>query len=219
MENQINIVIADDHEIYRDGLQLLLSTLNGVNLLAMAANGDELIEKVKALRPDIVLTDIKMPGLDGVEATRYISAHFPDIGVIGLTMFEEEEQIIDMLEAGAMGYLVKNASKEEMQEAIEAVREKQHYYCRQTTAKITRMIAKSRFNPYKPTQKVSFGEKELEIIQLICEGLTSKEIAHKIHLSYRTVEGYRTRIQEKMKVHNTASIIIYAIKNQLVRLP
>jgi DNA-binding NarL/FixJ family response regulator len=212
----ITVVIGDDHEIYRDGLQLLLSRLDGVKLLAQATNGKELMDMVASLRPDIVLTDIKMPVKDGIEATRYIVANFPETGVIGLTMYEDEEQIIEMLEAGAMGYLVKNATKEEMESAIQSVYNKQNYYCSHTTIKITKMIARSRFNPYKQRQKVSFKDTELEIIKLICSGLTSKEIATQINLSYRTVEGYRTRILEKMEVHNTASIIIYAIKNQLV---
>jgi DNA-binding NarL/FixJ family response regulator len=217
-DNLIKIVIADDHEIYLDGLRMLTGTLEGIKLIGTAQNGEELIELVKELKPDVVLTDIKMPLKDGIEATRIIVAQYPETGVIGLTMYEEEEQIIDMLEAGAMGYLVKTASKEEVQEAILAVYNKQNYYCSQTTAKITRMIAKSRFNPYKPKARVSFNDKELEIIQLICDGLTNKEIAQQINLSFRTVEGYRTRIQEKMEVHNTASIIIYAIKNQLVNI-
>lgn len=216
MNRDITIVAADDHEIYRDGLQLLSSTLKGIRLIGMAQNGQELITLVKELQPDVVLTDIKMPVMDGTEATQYIVANFPDTGVIALTMFEEEQQIIDMLEAGAMGYLVKNASREEVQEAIIRVYNKQNYYCSQTTTKITRLIAKSRFNPFKKAVKVTFNEKEIEVIKLICDGLTNKEIAQKIKLSFRTVEGYRTRIQEKMDVHNTASIIIYAIKNQLV---
>jgi two-component system, NarL family, response regulator NreC len=216
VNNDITIVAADDHEIYRDGLQLLSSTLKGIKLIGMAENGQELISLVQQLKPDVVLTDIKMPVKDGIEATRIITASFPEIGVIGLTMFEEEQQIIDMLEAGAMGYLVKNASKEEVQEAIMRVHNRQNYYCNQTTKKITWMIAKSRYNPYKRPAKIIFSEKELEVIKLICDGLTNKEIANSIKLSYRTVEGYRTRIQEKMDVHNTASIIIYAIKNQLI---
>lgn len=214
----IKVVIGDDHELYRDGLQLLLSRLDGVQLTGQATNGEELIDIVGKLRPDIVLTDIKMPVKDGIEATKHITEHYPDTGVIALTMYEDEEQIIEMLEAGAMGYLVKNAAKEEMEAAIHAVYNKQNYYCNQTTLKITKMVARSRFNPYKQRQKVFFKDTELEIIKLICEGLTSKEIASRINLSYRTVEGYRTRILEKMEVHNTASIIIYAIKNQLVNM-
>lgn len=214
----IQIVIGDDHEIYRDGLQLLLGRMEGVQLLAQATNGQELIALMQQHRPDIVLVDIRMPIMDGIEATAHIATHYPDTGVIALTMYEDEEQIIEMLEAGAKGYLVKNASKEEMEAAIHAVYNKQNYYCSQTTLKITKMIATSRFNPFKQKQKPNFKDIELEIIKLICDGLTSKEIANEINLSYRTIEGYRTRILEKMEVHNTASIIIYAIKNQLVNV-
>ncbi len=216
--NPINLIVADDHEVFRDGLKLLIDKIEGVRLQAMATNGEELVEKVKQNQPDVVFTDIKMPVMNGVEATRYITTHFPQISIIGLTMFDEEDQIIDMLEAGATGYLIKNASKEEIREAVFAAYNKEHYYCSHTTVKITRMIAKRRFDPDKRQSKVSFSDKELEIIQLICDGLTSKEIAQKIHLSYRTIEGYRTRIQEKMDVSNTASIIVYAIKNQIIKI-
>jgi two-component system, NarL family, response regulator NreC len=216
MTNVIKIIAADDHEIYQDGLNLLCSNLKGIQLLGMAQNGRELIGMVEELQPDVVLTDIKMPIMDGIEATRYIVNNFVGVGVIALTMYEEEQQITDMLEAGAMGYLVKNASKDEVQEAITKVYNGQNYYCRQTATKITRLISRSRFNPAKQHQKVVFTDKEIEVIKLICKGLTNKEIARDINLSYRTVEGYRIKIQEKMDVHNTASIIIYAIKNQLV---
>jgi DNA-binding NarL/FixJ family response regulator len=214
----ITIIIGDDHEIYRDGLQLLLGRLAGVQLVGQATNGQELIDLVDKLRPNVALTDIRMPEKDGIAATRYITAHYPDTGVIALTMYEEDQQVVEMLEAGAMGYLLKNASKEEMEAAIYAVYNQQHYYCSQTTARITRMISKSRFNPYQQKQKPVFKEVELDIIRLICEGLTSKDIATKINLSYRTIEGYRTRILEKMEAHNTAGIIIYSVKNQLVNL-
>lgn len=212
----ITVVIGDDHEIYRDGLQLLLSRLEGVKLLAQATNGQELITITEQFQPDIVLADIRMPEKDGIAATNHITNHWPEVGVIALTMYDDEQQIVEMLEAGAKGYLLKNASKEEMEMAIHAVYNKQNYYCSQTTLKITQMIAKSRFNPYKQKQKPVFKDIEMDIIRLICQGLTSKEIANEINLSYRTIEGYRTRILEKMEVHNTASIIVYAIKNQLV---
>jgi DNA-binding NarL/FixJ family response regulator len=210
--------MADDHEIFRDGLRLLASRLEGVDMVAMAENGKQLIEFVEKFKPDIVLTDIRMPVMDGMEATRFIVKNFSDVGVVGLTMYEEEDQIIDMLEAGAKGYLLKNASKEEIQQAIHTVYNGQNYYCGQTLLKMTRLIAKTKFQQDEKRSKILFTDKELEIIKLLCDGLTSKEIANTIHLSYRTVEGYRTKIQEKMEVHNTASIIIYALKNKLATI-
>ncbi len=214
----IKVVIADDHEIYRDGLELLLSRLAGVQLLGQAVNGQDLINLVSTLQPNIVLTDIRMPIKDGVEATRHIVLHHTNTGVIALTMYEDADQIVEMLEAGAMGYLVKNATKEEVEAAIITVHKQQHYYCSHTTTKVSALIGKSNFNPYRKHERIIFKETELEVIRLICEGLTSKDIALKINLSYRTIEGYRTRILNKMSVTNTAGIIIYAVKNNLINL-
>jgi DNA-binding NarL/FixJ family response regulator len=132
-------------------------------------------------------------------------------------MFDEEDLIIDMLEAGAKGYLLKNADKHEIVEAVKCVYSQEPYYCRHTSNKLAQMVAKSKFNPYKQNAKPEFNERENEIIADICNGLTSKQIAEKIFLSVRTVEGLRMKIMEKMEVKNTAGIIIYAIKHGLFK--
>ena len=130
-------------------------------------------------------------------------------------MFNEEDLIIDMLEAGAKGYLLKNASKEEIIAAVKCVHKDQPYYCRDTTNKLAQMIAKSNFNPYKKTIKPEFSEKEISIIKLICEEYLNKEIANKLNLSKRTVEGYREKILEKIEAKNTAGIVVFAMKNKI----
>lgn len=209
----IRVIIADDHEIFRDGLKLMLHKQPGIELLAEAEDGRELIEKTIKLQPDVVITDVKMPKMDGASATRYLTEHYPHISIIALTMFDEEEQIIEMLEAGAKGYLLKNADKDEIRDAIQSVYEQTPYYCKHTSHRLAQMVAKSKFNPYRQKAKVEFNEREKEIIFHICEGITNKEIAEKIYLSVRTVEGLRMKIMEKMNVKNTAGIIIYAIKN------
>ena len=211
----IKVAIADDHEIFRDGLRVMLQKQADINLVAEAADGKELIEQVKMQQPDIVISDVKMPRMDGAAATRHIAEHYPHIGIIALTMFDEEELIIDMLEAGAKGYLLKNADKHEIIEAIKSVYNQQPYYCRHTSNKLAQMVAKSKFNPHKQKQKPEFNDREQEIITDICNGLTSKQIAEKIFLSVRTVEGLRMKIMEKMDVKNTAGIIIYAIRHHL----
>lgn len=211
----IKVAIADDHEIFRDGLRAMLQKQQDILLVAEAANGKELIEQVKAHEPDIVISDVKMPLMDGAAATRHLSENYPHIGIIALTMFDEEDLIIDMLEAGARGYLLKNADKHEIVEAIKSVYQQQPYYCRHTSNRLAQMVAKSKFNPYKQKQKPDFNEREIDIIGDICNGFTSKQIAEKIFLSVRTVEGLRLKIMEKMEVKNTAGIIIYAIKNNL----
>ncbi|HMP93668.1 MAG TPA: response regulator transcription factor [Phnomibacter sp.] len=210
----INVVMADDHEIFRDGFRLTLSKNPDIHLVGEAANGQELIALVEELKPHVVITDIKMPKMDGIEATRILSARYPQMGIIGLSMFDEDDLIIDMLEAGAKGYLLKNADKAEVIEAIKTVYEEEVYYCRQTSSKLVQLIAKSKFNPHGK-MRAEFGEKEIEIIQLICQEYTNKEIAEKLYLSVRTVEGYRLKIQEKMQVKNTVGLVVYAIQHNL----
>jgi DNA-binding NarL/FixJ family response regulator len=211
----IKIIVADDHEIFRDGLRMMLLKQADIELVAEAEDGKELIEKIKIFLPDVVITDIKMPRMDGIAATRHITEHYPSIGIIALTMFDEDDLIVDMMEAGAKGYLLKNADKNEMVNAIKSVYTQEPYYCKHTSQRLAQMVAKSKFNPYKQAAKPEFNEREVEIICFICDGLTNKEIGAKIFLSVRTVEGLRMKILEKMNVKNTAGIIIYAIKNNL----
>jgi DNA-binding NarL/FixJ family response regulator len=215
MYGNIKVAIADDHEIFRDGLRVMLQKQPGIHLVGEAADGKELIEQVKMQQPDIVISDVKMPRMDGASATRHITEHYPHVGIIALTMFDEEDLIIEMLEAGAKGYLLKNADKHEIVDAIKSVYNQQPYYCRHTSNRLAQMVAKSKFNPQKQKQKPEFNDREQEIIIDICNGLTSKQIAEKIFLSVRTVEGIRMKIMEKMDAKNTAGIIIYAIRNNL----
>ncbi|MEN9547850.1 MAG: hypothetical protein RIR12_441 [Bacteroidota bacterium] len=215
---KIGLLIADDHEMFRDGFKLMLTKQSDIQLLGEAENGNELIQLATELKPDVIITDIKMPIMDGIEATKKITALFSDIGIIGLSMFDEDDLIIDMLEAGAKGYLLKNASKEKIIEAIKTVYNDDPYYCATTSRKLTEMIAKSRFNPYNKKKKIEFSEREKEIINLICKELTNKEIAEKLFLSVRTVEGHRLNVLEKMGVKNSVGVVIYSIKHKLIDL-
>jgi two-component system response regulator NreC len=216
MHGTIRLVIADDHEIFRDGLSLMLSKQQHIQLAGQAENGRELISLVNKVHPDVIMTDVKMPVMDGIEATRSLLAQYPDLKIIALSMFDEENLIVDMLEAGAKGYLLKNADKQEILDAIHSVYEDKNYYCHHTSSKLASLISKSKFNPYKKKEPASFTEREIEIIRLICQQLTAQEIADKVFLSKRTVEGHRTRILEKMNVKNTAGVVIYALKHRIV---
>ena len=213
----ISLIIADDHEIFRDGLALMLSKQENLSLLGQAENGKELIELVEQLHPDLVITDIKMPHLDGIKATRLLLQKNPDLKIIALSMFDEENLIVEMLEAGAKGYLLKNADKKEILEAINTVYEDNIFYCRHTSAKLASMIVKSRFDPHKKKQDIVFSDREKEIIKLICRQLTAQQIGDHLFLSKRTVEGYRTKIMEKMDVKNTAGVVIFALKNNMIK--
>ncbi len=213
----IDIILADDHEIFRDGFAVMLKKIPEINLVGEASNGEELIKLMRTLKPEVIVTDIKMPKMDGIEATKRLKKEFPSVGIIALSMFDEENLIVDMLEAGAKGYLLKNAHKTEIIAAIKSVYNDEPYYCRETSHKLAQMIANSRFDPYKKRPKIEFSDKEIIIINLICGEYSNKEIADKLNLSKRTVEGYREKILEKIEGKNTAGIVVYAIKNNIYK--
>jgi DNA-binding NarL/FixJ family response regulator len=212
----IRLVIADDHEIFRDGLALMLSRQKDMVLVGQAPDGEALLTVARDNKPDVILADIKMPHLDGIEATKILLGEFPDLKIIALSMFSEENLIVEMLEAGARGYLLKNADKQEIVDAIVSVADNRVYYCKDTSATLAAMIVKSNFNPYRKREIVEFNDREMEIIRLICKQFTAQEMGETMFLSRRTVEGYRTRILEKMNVKNTAGVVIYALKNKLI---
>ena len=207
----IKLAIADDHEIFRDGLKLMLEKAGCIDLVGEAANGMELIKLVKDKLPHVVITDIKMPGMDGVEATTHIRKHFPHIKVIALSMYDEQ-LILEMLEAGAMGYLLKNSDKFEITDAVETVYEGNYYYCKHTSGRLAKLIAAQRNQIDNKNKEAEFSDKEIEIIQLICREYTNKEIGEKLFLSTRTVEGYRTKILQKMEAKNIVGIVVEAIR-------
>jgi two-component system response regulator NreC len=211
----ITVVLADDHEIFRDGLKLMLSKFNNIKLEGDASNGRELIKLVDEIKPNIVITDIKMPLMDGVEATKYITHHHKEIGVIALSMFDEISLIVEILEAGASGYLVKDCDKAEIKDAIEKVHNKEQYYCRHTGNKLMQVMARNAKKDNKKNTVLALTDKEKEIVQLICKQYTTKEIGEQLFMSPRTVEGYRLKILEKLEAKNTAGIVIAAIKQGL----
>lgn len=218
MKNILNIkvIIADDHEIFRKGLQLMLCKEPGITVIGGARNGKELIEMIEREKPDVVLTDIVMPEMSGVDAARLISTAYPDIGIIALSMYSQECLVMDMLEAGAIGYLLKNTAMDEILEAIRSVNMLTPYYCRNASDNIARHHAKAR---QKTTDnRTEFTQKEKEIISFICEGFTNKEIGKRMFLSKRTVDCYRSKILDKMHVKSTAGIVTYAISNSLYKL-
>lgn len=215
--DRIQLLIADDHEVYRDGLKTLLEKSPGLEVIGEASNGKELVACCREQPPDVILTDIMMPVMDGIEAATLITRYFSTVRIIALSMFNQDNLIVDMLNAGATGYLIKNAHKSEIIDAIHSVYRGQPYYCKSTSMKLARLIGGSQFGP-KAKEKIFFSQKEKDIIRLICEEKTSKEIGDELHLSMRTVEEYRQRIKDKMDVKGTTGIVIYAIKNDLFKV-
>lgn len=212
----IRIVIADDHEIFRDGFKLLLKKQSEIELIAEAGNGKELVRLVEEHQPDVVITDIQMPVMDGIEATKIITEKFPSLGVIALTMFNEDSLIVDMLEAGARGYLLKNTNKEELVKATKTVYDGGAYFCNATNLKLANIVGKGKHEAFHNSNEVKFTARELEVIRLICEENTTKEIAARLDISIRTVDGYKENILEKIGAKNIVGIAVYALKHKLL---
>lgn len=206
----IRILIADDHGVFRSGLKQLLSQQKNLTVVGEASNGQELVRRTAELLPDIIITDIGMPVMDGIAATRELARRKQAGKVIVMSAYGREEPILQMLEAGALGYILKTADHEEITEAISSVYHQKPYFCREITEKLTEIVSRN----YQSTAKlvIHFTAREKEIIRMICQELTSKEIAHELHLSKRTVEGHRTRIMDKIGARSIAGIITYAIE-------
>ncbi|MGE5521012.1 MAG: response regulator [Candidatus Dadabacteria bacterium] len=214
----INLLIADDHEIFLDGMHVLLKKVPDIEIVGEANNGQQLVRLAKELKPDVVITDIKMPVMDGIEATKLLTQEMPEIGIIALSMYEEENLIVEMLEAGAKGYLLKNAHKTEILQAIQAVYKGQTYYCNRTSTSLVKLLVNSSFNPHRKEDKQKLSDREIDVIRLICKEMANKEIAAELNLSVRTVEGYREKIEEKINAKNAAGIVVYAIKNGIYKI-
>jgi DNA-binding NarL/FixJ family response regulator len=210
----IKIIIADDHEIFRDGLEGLFLDHPNYKIVGSCTDGDHLVRAVSKFKPDIVLTDLKMPILDGVEAIKQIHKQLPQIICIALSSFDSEYLIVEALEAGAFGYLAKHSKKKEVFAAIETVMRGIPYYCDSTSRKLARLIAASNFNPAAKPREL-FSDSEKAVIRLICEDRENNEIASILNMGVRRIEKHRTRIYNKMNVNTTAGIAIYAIRHRL----
>lgn len=214
----IQLIIADDHEIYRDGLSQALTENKRYQVMDTCINGEHLMSAVRIYQPDIVLTDLKMPVIDGVAAIEKITELFPAIRCLALSNFDNEYQIIKAMNAGAMGYIQKSSPKAEIFEAIELVYKGEEYYCKSTSKKLMR-LALHNIHPKNKEKQGLFNDLEKQIIKLICEDNNNQEIADLIHLSRRTVENIRGRIYEKMNVSTPAGLALYAVRNSLYYVP
>ncbi len=217
MENT-NIIIVDDHKIFRDGLIMLLNNFDFVTVTGEAANGEEFLELIEDVEPDIVLMDINMPKMNGIEATKQALKKYPELKVIALTSFADDEYIEQMISAGVEGYMLKRSDIEDFEKAIKKVADGGSYF----SAEIIKVISR---NLYKDKERKSgeqlldkFTSREKEILNLICKGLNNEQIAELIHLSPKTVEKHKSNLFQKTDTFNTVNLVIYAFKNQLISL-
>lgn len=220
MMQPIKIIIADDHVIFREGLKLLVRKLktSEISLIGEAGNGIELLSLLENTMPDIILTDIQMPVMDGIEVTRIITSKFPNVGIIALSTFNDENLVMDMLEAGARGYMLKNTTKEDLLVAIRKVSMGGIYYSSETFVHLTKKTKSDEFVRSDKRMRDRLTEKELSIIKHLCNALSNKEIAVIENLSKRTVESHRENIMEKINGKNVIDLMSFAIKNNIHKI-
>jgi len=212
----IKVAIADDHKIFRKGVILSLRPFTNLKFVQEAQNGDELLEGLPDSEPDVILMDLRMPGKDGIEATKIVSKQYPHIKVIVLTMYEDERFVYHLMENGANGYLLKNAEPQEIRKAIMDVHEK-GYYLNNFVNRILlkRSHARNKVIP-SLNSEITLSEKERDVLRFICMEFTAQEIAKKMEISPRTVEAIKDRLMERFGSKNTAGLVFFAVKNNLV---
>jgi DNA-binding NarL/FixJ family response regulator len=212
-----NIALVDDHVLLRNGLAALLKDL-GCTIVLEADNGVQLIEKLKTSPlPQIILMDINMPLMDGFESTLWLKKNYPNIKVLALSMLDDEQAIIRMIKNGARGYVLKDSDPDELSMAIESVMQKGFFHSELVSSKLIHALSQDD-GTANGTSPVFLTEKEIEFLKWVCTDLSYKEIAEKMHVSPRTIDGYRDAMHEKLDVKSRVSMAIFAIRKGIVSI-
>lgn len=214
MDPLIRVTIVDDHEIFRSGLKMVINKLGYAKVVAEAADGVEFLELLEQEETDIVLMDIEMPRMNGIEATKKAIERIPSIKIIALTMFKEDAYIQSMIEAGVKGFLIKNIRKEVLDRALQAVYNGKNYYSEELWDYFTKTVTKED----KPTNDLLLTKRELEVMLLLAEGLNNKEIGERLFVSERTIVGHKSNLMAKTNTKNTVSLLAFAIRNGLIHI-
>lgn len=214
------LALCDDHTLFRVGMAGILGQIHDFELILEAGNGKDLIDKIARKTPDVVLLDLQMPVMDGTATADYMRDNYPLVKIVVLTMHDEDRMVLHLLEKGVSGYLLKDAEAGEVEKAIRKVMD-EGIYLNEFVSKALHRRMTNKTDTKKPTSafynsKILLSDREKEVLVLICEGLSTNEISDKICLSPRTVEGHRLRILEKTGTKNTAGMVAYAFKNNLV---
>ncbi len=204
----INIAVVDDHELFREGLVLVLSQIEDLNIVADFESGNTLLSAINELEVDIILMDINMEGLNGIETTLKVKAINPELKIIAVTMFVEDSYYLQMINAGAHGFVLKKAGKYELGKAIHEVYHGGNYFSQEILQK---MALKAMNEDSDKENKLTI--REMEVLQLICKGFSTKEISEKLFLSQKTIEVHRSNIMRKSKQKNVAQLVVWALKN------
>lgn len=212
------IIITDDHEMFREAIKTLLEIEQIAVVLAIASNGKELLEILEKQKPDIILLDIDMPVMNGIETCKVVHQKYPEIKILALSMFGEEKYYKEMINAGARGFVLKSSGKSELEKAIHEVYRGESYFSNELLRVIISKIGKYQHTEVFAESAINLTSREKEIIQNLCLGLSTQEIADKLFLSAKTVENYRVKLLNKTGSKNSIGLVVFAIKNNLVKL-
>lgn len=215
--NKIKIFLVDDHEIFRDGIKSLITNEGLGDVIGEAGNGLEFITKLGDQTPDLILLDIDMPVMTGTEAANIVLKKNPNLKILTLTMFGDEKHYYEMVDAGVKGFILKTSGINELEEAINTVSKGGSFFSNEILCRII-----SNFRKEEPKsieiENTKLTPREVEVLKLICKGMTNEKIAEQLNLSAQTVKGHRTNLLDKTNSNNTASLVIYAIKNRFIEV-
>jgi len=212
---KIHILLADDHVLVRAGIRSLLEQMSGIEVIGEAGDGREAVKLIRQLRPDIVLMDVAMAQMNGIEATARIKKAYKDVRVIILSMYSNEEYVLQALQAGASGYLLKDAATLELELAVRAVSRNETYLSPGVSKHVIDSYRKRILTDQQPADQLT--PRQREVLQLIAEGRTTKEIASILKIAIKTVETHRTQMMERLNIHDIAGLVRYAIRVGLIR--
>jgi len=213
MDN-LSIILVDDHKLFREGLKSLMENFTYIGQVQEASNGREFLQLLDKSTPDVVFMDIEMPEMDGIRATRKAIDAFPDLNVVALSMYGNENYYTQMINAGAKGFILKNSGIQDVENAIQNVMSGNNYFSQEIFQRLIQGLGRKQ----QKTTNPELSAREEEIVFLICKGLSNQEIADKLYLSKRTVDKHRENILSKTHSKNTAGIVMYAVKNGIVEV-
>jgi len=217
MEPNAKIIIVDDHPLFREGMKILIEKEGMGEVIAEAENGQVFLDLLENHKPDLVLMDIEMPVMGGLEATKKAIGTWPGLKILVLTMLGEKENYTAMINAGAMGFILKTSGKQELERAIKTMLGGESYFSNELLRQIIMNSGRKQASQQnQATPEVEITERELEILKLLCKGLTVSEIAERLYRSIKTIEAHRSKLLEKTNSKNTINLILYSIKNKLV---
>jgi len=216
MSNKIKVFIVDDHDVFRDGIKLLLSSSQIAEVTGEAGNGQEFLDTVDSVKPDVVLMDISMPVLDGINTTKKAQELYPDLKILVLIMYGEEKYYYQMIQSGVKGFVLKSTGINELIKGITEVAQGRYFFSSELIGKVVTSLSTQ--DPRKDDNETSLTKRELDVLKLIASGCTNDEISSKLNISNNTVRTHRANLISKTGCANTASLVMYAIKNKYVEV-